>query len=92
MELTAHLHHARHLLGIVRVRLLGVVHKPGDFPTLVGILVNERAVQAELLGLVECSDFSAAVNEELGAHAGMAIDVLSVVGRKVAAEVGQSLL
>ena len=92
VEGAAYLHHLGHLDGVVGVGLLRVRYELGDLPPSLRVLVNERIVQAELLGFFERGVLASTVNEELGAYAGMTIDILAIVGGKVAAEICKALL
>ena len=46
--------------------------------------MNERIVKAEFLGLFKCGYFSISVNKQFGSDSRMAVNVLSIIGSKVA--------
>ena len=68
----------------MRIRLLCVGYKLRNFPTTLWVLMNERVVKAEFLGFFKCGYFSNSVNKQFGPDSRMAVNVLSVIGSKVA--------
>ena len=92
MEPARHLHGLCKLGIVVCIEVPAVRHETGDFPAATGVLEHEGGVEAEISRRLQRGFFCLAVHEELGAHAGMAVDPFAVIGRKVAAEVGKSLL
>lgn len=73
------------------IEIPAVRHEVGDFPATTGVLEHEGGVETKVPRRLQCGFFCLAIHEELGAHAGMAVDPFAVVGRKVAAKVGESL-
>ena len=67
----------------MRIRLLCVGYKLRNFPTTLWVLMNERVVKAEFLGLFKCGYFSISVDKQFGPDSRMAVNVLSVIGSKV---------
>ena len=63
-----------------------------DLPALLGVLVDEGAVDAQLVGNGVCVLLGSAVDELLGAHTGMAIDVFLRPHGKVEGKVGKAVL
>lgn len=92
MESAGHLHGLCELGVVVCVEVPAVRHETGDFPAATGVLEHESGVEAEIPCRLQRGFFRLAVHEELGAHAGMAVDPFAVVGREVAAKIGESLL
>ena len=92
VERAGHLHGAGHLSGVVWVEVLAVGDEAGDLPAALGVLVDEGLVDAQLFGRFLSCYLAGAVDEELSANAGMAVDVLAVVGGEVTREVCQALL
>lgn len=74
------------------VEVLTVGNEVGDFPAAGGVLVDEGLIDAQLLGDLLGGHLASAVDEQLGANARVAVDVLAAVGGKVAGEVGKTLL
>lgn len=74
------------------IEVPAVRHETRDFPTATGVLEHKGGIKAEISRGLQGGFFCLAVHEELGAHAGMAVDPFAVIGRKVAAKVGQTLL
>lgn len=91
MELAGHLHGAFELRIVMGVEVLGIGHEFGDFPAATGVLEDEGAVEAEKLGGLQRLVLGLAVDDQLGADAGVPVDPFAVIGRKVAREVGEAL-
>ena len=68
----------------MRIRLLCVGYKLRNFPTALWVLMNERVVNAEFLGLFKCGYLYITLNKQYGPDSRMAVNVLSVIGSKVA--------
>ena len=68
----------------MRIRLLCIGYKLRNFPTALWVLMNKRIVKAEFLGLFKCGYFSISVNKQFGSDSRMAVNVLSIIGSKVA--------
>lgn len=76
----------------MRVEIPAVWNEVGDLPTAGGVLIDEGLVDTQLLcNLLGCH-LAGAINEQLGADARVAVDVLAAVGCKVAGEVCETLL
>ena len=92
VQLAPHAHHPCELVRVVRVGLVGVWDKARDLPPALWVLKDKGVVYAELACGLEGRDLSGAIDEQLGAHAGVTVDPLPGIGRKVAREIGESLL
>ena len=88
---TRHLHRSGHLRIVARIEVAGIGNETRDLPTA-GILVDEGVVEPQLVGDFLGCALACAVDHGLGADAGVAVDVLAVVGGEVAGEVRESLL
>ena len=66
------------------VEVLGIGHEFGDFPAATGVLEDKGAVEAEELGGLQRLVLGLAVDDQLGADAGVPVDPFAVIGRKVA--------
>ena len=68
----------------MRIRLLCVGYELRNFPTALWVLMNERVVKAKFLSFFKCGYFSISVNKQFGPDSRMAVNVLSIIGSKVA--------
>lgn len=92
VEGARHLHHARCLGGVMGIGLVAIRDKAGDLPAALGVFEHEGVVYAQVTRGLEGRELGLAVDEQLGANAGMAVHPLARVRGEVAGEVGDSLL
>ena len=92
VQAAGHAHGLPELVGVGDVQVAGLGHESGDLPAPGVVVGHEGRVQAELAGQAQPGGLSVTVDDLLGAHAGVAVDVLLAVHGEVARQVRQPLL
>ena len=96
MQFAPHLHCTFKLLRIMRIKVLSVLYKLRNLPTLFLILVNKGAIKTQLTSKTKTSLFSSAINKLLGANTWMPINILlsvfTMAHNKVSRQIGKTLL
>ena len=92
VQLARHAHGLVELFAVVGVEVFAVDDELRDLPAAARVFEHEGVVEAELGGRFERGLLGVAVDKQLGANAGVAVDPLAVVSGEVTAQVRDALL